>query len=141
METENQKLKDLEVEVKWWEKSWSKFIFITVYITLVALFISNILTNKPVVLDEWNQWISFILGLVATLISIISVNLSFYSIEKTNQINQENLKTINGIKNSIEDKINKIPEKTLDELKKYDKRLTNTPYNKQEINAENKTFS
>lgn len=45
------------------------------------MFISSIIFDKVVTINVLNSWVGIILGLVATVIGIISMVLSFYNLD------------------------------------------------------------
>lgn len=55
----------------------------------------------------WNQFVSIILGVIATIMSIVSLVLCYRSEEKSNEVNS----SINLILNSITEKVNEIGRK------------------------------
>lgn len=81
------------------------FLYLVIAITL--LFFINLYLDKPLTLDTVNNWVSLILGLVATIFSIISMWLSFYSLEKANEKNEENIHSMNKLKEEILNRVEK----------------------------------
>lgn len=72
------------------KKWWMPGIITYVLLTLTILFGLNIYMKENTTLEEVNGWISLILGIVATLLSVTSMWISFYSLERTNEINLRN---------------------------------------------------
>ena len=52
-----------------------------------------------------NEWVSLVLGLVALFIGIISLFLSFYNVDQAYKSQQDNLREMEKVQQSIEQKI------------------------------------
>lgn len=59
---------------------------------------------------ELSSWVGFILGIVATLFSIISMFLSFYNLEKEREAKEENEKIMNEMTKNINRSLEKVNE-------------------------------
>ncbi|WRK55306.1 hypothetical protein SD457_11185 [Coprobacillaceae bacterium CR2/5/TPMF4] len=57
--------------------------------------------DKSITISVMNSWVGIVLGLVATIIGIISMFLSFYNLDQSIKTQQETLEKINGIKEDI----------------------------------------
>lgn len=55
------------------------------------MFISSIIFDKVVTINVLNSWVGIILGLVATVIGIISMVLSFYTLDQGVKTQKETL--------------------------------------------------
>lgn len=55
------------------------------------MFISSIIFDKVVTINVLNSWVGIILGLVATVIGIISMVLSFYNLDQGVKTQKETL--------------------------------------------------
>ncbi|MCA0987259.1 hypothetical protein [Guptibacillus algicola] len=82
------------------QKIWLTFIISLIVISLFVLFLLSFIFQKDITLTIMNGWVSLILGLVATTLSIISTIVSFYNLERTNEINEENIKTMLSLFNT-----------------------------------------
>lgn len=106
-------------EDSFWEKirDWTFLIlFIYMVLSITALFYINYALNEPLTLNTINNWISLILGLVATIFSILSMWVSFYSLEKSNKEKEENIQNINALKDSIINTVERTNETYLKEF-------------------------
>jgi sensor histidine kinase YesM len=99
---------DLEESVKWFNKQWPVVTINSIWLSLVGLFLTSFLFKENIELQTMNNWISLVLGLIATLLSIISLILSFYNLEKGNELNEKNIKVLRELQGSIEKKLEKI---------------------------------
>ena len=68
----------------------------TVTIGILALFISSLFLDKASI-NDMNSFVGIVLGIVATCCSILSIYLSFYSLEKSEESGQEQLQLIKEI--------------------------------------------
>lgn len=58
-----------------------------------------------------NEWVSLILGMAAFILGIISLILSFYNVEQSNDVQKETIKIMNNVKEDIVDRIVVIEKK------------------------------
>lgn len=129
-------LEKCELIVEILNKSWLKFTIKTIQKSLLILFILGIVAGfleKPFdVLENLNTWVGFILGIIATFFSIISMFLSFYNLEKAKESEDEIKKTLGEIKEIIrktENNLNSNLEKISSEIKTGNKELLNSVKN------------
>ncbi len=107
--------------------------------------------EKVIGLDEINTWVGIVLGLIALVIGIISLFLSFYNVDQANKTQDKTVTIIQGfqsemiermhrLQKDVERKIDESTEKTRDEFSKY--RSTSDTSVKQETgeNVEWETF-
>lgn len=87
-------MKNMTSKLEWFKNHWAIITTIIITQSLIFLFIVSFVFNKNIELVTMNNWISLILGFVATFLSIISMLLSFYNLEKSNELNLENSKSI-----------------------------------------------
>ncbi|MGL5901599.1 MAG: hypothetical protein ACRCZO_02850 [Cetobacterium sp.] len=83
-------LEKFELFVEWIKYKWLTYSIIFIFFSLIILFYLGIyveVTKKGDfdILKNLNTWVGFILGLIATIFSIISMFLSFYNIEKAKE--------------------------------------------------------
>lgn len=119
--------------LKWLRRFWGPFIIYAVATSVIGLFIASYYSEKNITLEIMNTWVSLILGMVALVIGVISLFLSFYNVDQSVQSSKENKIDIekmqdkfrnemNELKQSIEKKIDDSSEKTINEVKgKYSK--------------------
>lgn len=80
---------------------WGSFIIYVIATSIIASFISK--TN--IALNDMNTWVSLILGMVALIIGIISLFLSFYNVDQSVQAQKETLDIIQRFKEDMIDKM------------------------------------
>ena len=68
----------------------------------------SIYFKEIVGLDEINTWVGIVLGLVALIIGIISLFLSFYNVEQSNEVQRQTIDIMNIVKEDIMKKINDV---------------------------------
>ena len=67
-------------------KSWSAPILALVILAgILAIFVAGLINGHSPSIDILNQFVSIILGVVATIMSIVSLLMSFYGLEKTEE--------------------------------------------------------
>ena len=81
-------------------------------------------------LDEINTWVGIVLGLVALVIGVISLFLSFYNVDQANKTQEKTVEIIQGFRDDmiehmhdmqsdVERKIEESSEKTRNEIAKF----------------------
>jgi len=100
-----------------------KFTIGYIVIAITLLFLSNLCFENVITLEIMNNWISLILGLVATILSILSMGLSFYSYEMNRDIAQENTRTMNSLKEDILNEVREVNKEHINKLHTMDNRL------------------
>ncbi|EGW39178.1 hypothetical protein [Desulfosporosinus sp. OT] len=105
-------LMDMEKLINIFRKKWWIFIAKVSWISLVCLFIASFIYKQEIVLQTMNSWISLILGLIAVVLSVIAMVLSFYNTERTNEISQQSLKASMELNLLIETKLERLISKT-----------------------------
>lgn len=98
MASENTQLEEHKSILDSIKKWWLPGVIIYILLTLTILFVTNIIVKENTSLEQVNGWVSLILGIVATLLSVTSMWISFYSLERTNEINLENTKAMADLK-------------------------------------------
>ena len=95
--------------------------FLPLSIVLIVVSVTGMyfasLCIESIAVSDMNNFVSIILGIVALTTSIISTVLSFYNLEKSqvlNQQQQDSLKTMTEIQNKILEKLNQVDETTQD---------------------------
>lgn len=89
------------------------FICIILSVGIVGFFVASLIINSAT-MDMLNGFVSIILGLVALTTSIVSMFLSFYSIERAEESDKELNKMLQEMKNiqsNTEKIVSKIEEK------------------------------
>mgnify|MGYP003316930309 CR=1 FL=1 len=99
--------------------------------------------KENIELQTINNWIGIILGLVATIASIISLYLSFYNLEREQEQNRENNKLLIDLRETIVElkksqiEINSKLEKQAEMTDKTNEMLKNMGAKPTRINKEN----
>lgn len=106
----------------------------------VAFFIVSVATDNATI-DSLNGFVGIVLGVVALTASIVSMFLSFYSIEKSEESDKEMniiLTEIKSIDSNIQSVVSKIEEKQQELNNNVQRSISgsNTPTREQEIKAE-----
>lgn len=97
-----QRLKDI---VSFWQSIWGKLLVFIFCGSIVALFIASFCLDKRLTLSVMNEWISLVVGMAALILGIISLFLSFYNVEQSNEIQKDTLKIMAEVKAEITNEI------------------------------------
>lgn len=97
--------------VAFWKSFWWKLVAFATVGSIVALFIASFCLQKELTLSVMNEWVSLILGMAAFILGIISLILSFYNVEQSNDVQKETIKIMNNVKEDIVDRIVVIEKK------------------------------
>lgn len=118
-------LKKTELVIELFRIRWGKWTVRIINWGLVVIFIVAIvdyfMSNKslPIELKIFGAlqiWVSFALGIVAMLFSIISMYLSFYNLELQKEAEKKSISTFDSLKDEIVDKIKDEVKKELEEI-------------------------
>lgn len=93
----------IERTVNFFRKIWGSLVMWMIGFSIIALFTSSLIFKENIELQTINNWIGIILGLVATLMSIISLFLSFYNLEKEHEESRANNELLNEMKIILRD--------------------------------------
>lgn len=90
------------------KRIWFQTVSILVISSISLLFIISFIysEDKSLTLETMNSWVSLILGIVATFMSVISMWMSFYNLERTNEINEINTEQMKELKDTLIHNIN-----------------------------------
>lgn len=69
---------------------WGPFVLYVVATSATGLFLGSVFSEKAIAIESINTWVSLILGLVALVIGIISLFLSFYNVDQSVQASKDN---------------------------------------------------
>ncbi|MFR4904321.1 MAG: hypothetical protein ACLUBL_08240 [Fusobacterium sp.] len=124
--------KKTEVTIEFFKIKWGKWTIRTVIFGLGIIFIVSIVkaifnpdidSEKMVLFDALQIWVSFILGIIASLFSIISMYLSFYNLEQQQQAEKRTTDSFDNLKEKIVSSINEEMKKEIrnvhDSLEKH----------------------
>jgi multisubunit Na+/H+ antiporter MnhF subunit len=128
--------KKTEVTIEFFKLKWGKWTVRTVIFGLGIIFLvsiikvifnPNIESEKVALFDALQIWVSFILGIIASLFSIISMYLSFYNLEQQQQAEKRTKDSFDELKekiiNSINEEIKKEIKNVHDSLEKHLKQI------------------
>lgn len=91
---------------------WWKYVIYTLTTGVIALFSCSFIYDKEISINIMNSWVGIILGLIALVIGIISMFLSFYNLDQSIETQKETLDKIEAIKKEIIDYIEKTSKET-----------------------------
>lgn len=97
--------------INFWKKTWGSLVAFIILVSIIALFIASFVLDKCITLSVMNEWVSLILGMVATIMSVISLFLSFYNVEQSNEVQKETVKIMTDVKEDMAERINNIERK------------------------------
>ena len=92
--------------IKYWKSIWGKLIAFIICGSIVALFIASFYSDKTLTLSVMNEWVSLVVGMAALILGIISLFLSFYNVEQSNEVQQNTIQIMNDVKEEFSKKIN-----------------------------------
>ena len=119
-------LKKIELTVDFFHFKWGKWTIKLLLWGLFVIFIGAILDfyfskTEPFPLEVFGAlqiWVGFILAIIATLFSIISMYLSFYNLELQKEAEKESRNFLEGIKDEIVEKVKSEVENQLNLIHK-----------------------
>ena len=97
--------------IGFWKSIWGKLIAFIICGSIVALFIASFCLDKSLTLSVMNEWVSLVVGMAALILGIISLFLSFYNVEQSNEVQKDTIKIMNDVKNDITNRIDIINHK------------------------------
>ena len=110
--------KKLDDEVEKMRRFWWPFSMFVIAMGVISLFTAGIIFDKKISISIMNSWVGIVLGLVATVIGIISMFLSFYNLDQSIKTQDKTLASINNIKNGIINYVDKTSKETQDVIRK-----------------------
>lgn len=90
--------KKIQDTIQFFRSFWGKFVFYVLATSIIGLFLGSIYFKSEIELETINSWVSIVLGLVALIIGIISLFLSFYNLDEGNRNNKESVEIMQDIK-------------------------------------------
>lgn len=85
--------------VKKFEQFWGPFVTYVLATSIICLFIASIVDEDNISLSDMNNWVSIVLGLVALIVGIISLWLSFYNVDQAKRAQDEVQETVRKVRN------------------------------------------
>lgn len=101
----------LKKMIKFWKDIWGKLIAFIICGSIVALFIASFCLDKKLTLSIMNEWVSLVVGMAALVLGIISLFLSFYNVEQSNDVQRQTVEIMNNVKEDIVNRISVIEKK------------------------------
>lgn len=99
-------MKYLDRAIKFWKAIWGKLIAFIICGSIVTLFIASFCLKEELTLSVMNEWVSLVVGMAALILGIISLFLSFYNVEQSNNVQRETIEIMHNVKEDITKKIN-----------------------------------
>ncbi len=84
-------------KIKRFESFWGEFVMYVLATSVVGLFVASFVQDKNITLSDMNSWVSIVLGLVALVVGIISLWLSFYNVDQVNKSQEKIEKKVNEL--------------------------------------------
>ncbi|MCI7674155.1 MAG: hypothetical protein SOZ15_00635, partial [[Ruminococcus] torques] len=76
----------LKNAVDFWKSFWWKLLAFVLSGSIAALFIASFCLKEELSLSVMNEWVSLVVGMAALILGIISLILSFYNVEQSNEV-------------------------------------------------------
>ena len=128
--------KYVEDKINFFRNIWGTFVIFVISTSVIAIFVASICINKKIGLDIINNWVSVILGLVATFGSVVSLFLSFYNVDQANDMQTNYKEEIQTIKEEITNNLNNTQEAIISIVKETHKDTIDKLYYRT-VNQEN----
>lgn len=100
-----------------WRRFWGIFVIYVFATSVILLFVASFAFGKSVTLSDMNNWVGIILGMIALVIGIISLYLSFYNLDEANRTQQETLDILEKVEKNIDARLRELPKDTAKEVK------------------------
>lgn len=94
-------MKYLDRAIKFWKAIWGKLIAFIICGSIVTLFIASFCLKEELTLSVMNEWVSLVVGMAALILGIISLFLSFYNVEQSNNVQRETIEIMHNVKEDI----------------------------------------
>lgn len=98
----------LKNAVDFWKSFWWKLLAFVLSGSIAALFIASFCLKEELSLSVMNEWVSLVVGMAALILGIISLILSFYNVEQSNEVQKETIEIMNDVKSDIEEKLSEL---------------------------------
>lgn len=93
--------KKLSSRIDFFKMFWGPFVAYVVATSIILLFIASFALNEVITLTIMNEWVSMILGMIALIIGVISLYLSFFNVDQANQSQNEMLGKMQELVRSV----------------------------------------
>ena len=94
--------------ISFWKKHWGSLVAFIILESIIALFIASFVLDKCITFSVMNEWVSLIGGMVAMIMGVISLFLSFYNVEQSNDVQRETVEIMTKVKEEIQLKLNEL---------------------------------
>lgn len=84
---------------------WGSFVVYVISTSLISLFLASFVSKQNITLNDINTWVSLILGMVALVIGVISLFLSFYNVDQAYQSQKDSLSEMKKVQESLSGKL------------------------------------
>lgn len=98
----------IDETIQFFRDLWGKFVFYVLATSIIGLFLGSIFFEKIIGLNEINTWVGIVLGLVALVIGIISLFLSFYNVDQANKTQEKTVEIIQQFQDNMMDRIHNL---------------------------------
>lgn len=100
--------KNIENTIEFFRSLWGKFTFYVLATSIIGLFLGSVYFKKEIELETINSWVSIVLGLVALIIGIISLFLSFYNVDQSKDTQKESIDIMRNMESEFNDKFHNL---------------------------------
>lgn len=126
----HKKKTNIDGAIQFFRDLWWKFVCYVLATSVIGLFLGSIFFKEVIGLNEINTWVGIVLGLVALVIGVISLFLSFYNVDQANKTQEKTVDIIQKFQDKMVDRMHKLQvdvehkidestEKTRSDLKFY----------------------
>lgn len=91
----------LSKRIESFKNNWSKYAIYVLSTSIILMFTFSLKYKQNLELQTINNWVGIILGLLATMTSVISLFLSFYNLEKEGEESKDNQRTLGEMKDLL----------------------------------------
>lgn len=111
-------------KIDFFRSFWGKFVIYVLATSIIGLFLGSIYFKQVIGLNEINSWVSIVLGLVALIIGIISLFLSFYNVDQAIDSQKQSMEIMEKVKKDIQETIGTLGTKMQKEFNDLHKEVS-----------------
>ena len=89
---------EIENKIERYRDFWGEFVIYVLATSVVGIFIASLVKRDNITLADINSWVSIVLGLVALIVGIISLWLSFYNVDQASKSQNVIVQTAENVK-------------------------------------------
>ena len=112
--------------LKFIRKSWVTFVVYIIATGIIGLFLGSVFFEKVIGLNELNAWVGIVLGLVALILGIISLFLSFYNVDQANSTQQDTINIIKDFEEKMINRLNLLENSVRSQIEETSEKIKNT---------------